>query len=170
MSYGHLYLFSAAIGLGASYFLLSFIFSKFFSQPLAIEKLKKLKPVCIIVVLSLVISAISHEMPVGPDNRFLHALGGGLMVVLVCFLAIKNLQFGISRFQFIVVSALTATAFGVGNELLEFFLENYFGLIANVSLNDTWLDLLSNTVGIIFALLVLTPLYKQRSPEIDGKM
>ena len=170
MSYGHLYLFSAAIGLGASYFLLSFIFSKFFSQPLAIEKLKKLKPVCIIVVLSLVISAISHEMPVGPDNRFLHALGGGLMVVLVCFLAIKNLQFGISRFQFIVVSALTATAFGVGNELLEFFLENYFGLIANVSLNDTWLDLLSNTVGIIFALLVLTPLYKQRNPEIDGKM
>lgn len=91
-------------------------------------------------------------------------------MVLVCFLAIKNLQFGISKFQFILVSALTATAFGVGNELLEFFLENYFGLIANVSMNDTWLDLLSNTAGIIFALLVLTPLYKQRGSEIDAKM
>lgn len=170
MSYGHLYLFFTAIGLGVSYFLLSFVFSRFFSQPLTNKSLKKLYPVSIIVILSLIISAISHEMPVGPDNRFLHALGGGWMMVLVCFLAIKNLQFGISRFQFILVSALTATAFGVANELLEFFLENYFGLIANVSLNDTWLDLLSNTAGITFALLVLTPFCKQRSPEIGGKM
>ncbi len=170
MSYGHLYLFFAAIGLGVSYFLLSFIFSKFFSQPLANGRLKKLKPILIVVILSLIISAISHEMPVGPDNRFLHALGGGFMVVLVCFLAIKNLQFGISKFQFIVVSALTATAFGVANELLEFFLENYFGLVSNVSLNDTWLDLASNTVGILVALFILTPLYKQEKQEVGAKM
>lgn len=155
MSFGYLYLFFIAVALGMSYFLLSFIFSKFFSQPLADKSLKKIYPVASIVILSIIISASTLEMPTGLDNRLLHAFGGGLMVVLVCFLATKNLQSGISRFQFAVISTLTATAFGVANELLEFFLQSYFSLVANTGLNDTWLDLTSNTVGIMIAIILV---------------
>lgn len=161
MSYGHIYLFFISLSLGASYFFLSLVFSKLFSQPLPDRSLNKLYPFSIIMFLSLAISAVTHEMPTGIDNRLLHALGGGFLVILVCFLALKNLQSGISRFQFIVISALTATAFGVANELLEFFLQYYFDLVANAGLNDTWLDLLSNTIGIIVALFILTPFYRQ---------
>lgn len=69
----------------------------------------------------------------------------------------KDSTLSISRFQFLTLSMLLVTAMGVGNEILEFFLQNYFYLISSQNPLDTWLDLISNTLGIITGALIFTP-------------
>lgn len=157
MNFGYIYLMATAIGLGLAYFPISFIFSRFFANSKALSLKKSVFSFVTIAALSVLISAVSLTMPHGPDNRFLHAFGGGFMVVLVCFLSFKDHGFSMSRFQFGVISILLATAFGTGNELLEFFLQSNYGLVANAGLNDTWLDLTSNTFGTFIALPLLLP-------------
>ena len=85
------------------------------------------------------------------------------MAIVVCFLAIKDSGVRVRKFQFLIISILVATALGVMNEILEFFLQNYFGFISSATVNDTWLDLISNTVGILIATTILTPF-------VDNKM
>ena len=91
-------------------------------------------------------------------NRFLHVFGGGVAGFLVCFLAARDSALLIGRARFFIVAALVVTAMGVGNELLEFFLQEYTPLLFSSTPIDTWLDLASNTVGIALAALILTPL------------
>ncbi len=79
------------------------------------------------------------------------------MAFMVCFLVVKDSKLPVTKFQFLIFSALIATALGVANELLEFFLQHYFGFISAASVTDTWLDLLSNTVGILLASICFVP-------------
>lgn len=152
MNFGYIYLLAAAIGLGLSYFLISFIFTKFFASSKAGSFKRSALSFAVITFFSILISAISLTMPHGPDNRFLHAFGGGFMIVLICFLSFKDHGFKMSRIQFSLMSVFLAMAFGTGNELLEFFLEKNFDLAANAGVYDTWLDLTSNTIGMFIAL------------------
>ncbi len=52
---------------------------------------------------------------------------------------------------------------GVGNEIIEFLLHNYTGLQFSTAINDTWLDLVSNTVGAVLAGILLSKLIKEHS-------
>lgn len=81
-------------------------------------------------------------------NRLQHGLGGGFIAFLVCFFAAQDSKVRMTRFQFIALSILIVTSLGAANEILEFYLQNYLGLTMATTLNDTWLDLISNTIGI----------------------
>ena len=96
------------------------------------------------------------------NNRFQHALGGGFIAYLVCFLAATDSKVRMSRFQFAILGVLIVTSLGVANEILEFFLQNYLGLLMAASINDTWLDLISNTVGATVGLTIFGMLFKAR--------
>lgn len=57
---------------------------------------------------------------------------------------------------------LIGTALGVANELFEFLLQSTTHLVFSPTVTDTWLDLLSNTIGIgvavsIFSAFIKTP-------------
>lgn len=93
-------------------------------------------------------------------NRFLHTFGGGFLVVLVCFLAIKDSNTTVNKFQFFIISISMAALFGTANEILEFILQNLLGLTAAYTINDTWLDLISNTIGSIIGVIALMPFKK----------
>jgi len=145
------------LALCVCYFLFIFLFSKFFEQKekTKIYSKRTLFSLLLITVLSWVIYFISYSFSnLEMGNRFLHALGGGFMSVVVCYLAVRNNKFSLTRFQFFVFSFMLVSTMGVANELLEFFLQSYFHLPAASTITDTWLDLLSNTVGILIASLV----------------
>lgn len=95
------------------------------------------------------------------QNRALHVFGGGVLALLICYLAERDTRLPISAFQFIVISFLIAIALGVANEILEFVLQNYLGILAAESINDTWLDLISNVIGSGFAVAFLAPLIRK---------
>ena len=94
-------------------------------------------------------------------NRLLHALGGGALGTLTCYLATKDSKVNITTFQFFIFSFLLVTALGVGNELLEFFLQETTGEIFSNSNIDAWLDLASNTVGALLASAVFVPIFSK---------
>ena len=73
------------------------------------------------------------------------------MAMLVCYRAMKDAHLKISRFQFVALSLLLATAMGVANELMEFSIQTTAGIIFAPNTMDTWLDLTSNTVGMVVA-------------------
>lgn len=91
------------------------------------------------------------------SNRLLHALGGGFLGIVTCFLAARDGRAAISRFQFFVFGILVVTALGVGNEIMEFMLQMTTDMIFATGVFDTWLDLVSNTVGALAASAVLLP-------------
>lgn len=80
--------------------------------------------------------------------------------MIICFLVVRDSGLKIGRFQFFVFSAMIVTALGVGNEILEYYAQTYFGIIAAATVDDTWLDLISNTVGICAAALLLIPSFR----------
>ena len=97
------------------------------------------------------------DINVGIGNRLLHAVGGGFVGSLLCFLVVKDGRLAINKWQFLIITALIVTALGVANELYEFVLQMYFHHISSATVIDTWQDLTSNTVGIIISLIVLMP-------------
>jgi hypothetical protein len=112
----------------------------------------------IIFVLSILGYIIAFSIP-NPElgNRILHGFGGGFMALLAFFLAVKDTNIKLRKFQFFFFSLAVVAALGVANEILEFFLQNYVGLIFAESINDTWYDLISNTVGSLIAALLFLP-------------
>ncbi len=100
-------------------------------------------------------------------NRLQHALGGGFMAFFVCFLAATRSAISLSRFQFFCFSFLIVTALGVANEVLEFFLQNYFGLHFASAVNDTWLDLISNVIGALVASIIFVPFVRKKAKVVE---
>jgi hypothetical protein len=130
----------------------------FFNNALPKITSKSFVSIIFIAILSLAGYGIAYSMP-DPivANRFIHAFGGGFMAFLTCFLVIKDTKIKLNAFQFFVFSLLIVTALGVANEILEFFLQNYFGLAFSDYINDTWLDLISNTIGSLVGAVCLMP-------------
>lgn len=134
------------------------LFPYFFNQPRPPFSKRSIYSIGIIVALSALAYLISYHIPdIQLGNRFLHAFGGGFLAFLTCWLIVRDTKIKISKFRFFVFSLLIVTALGVGNELLEFFLQTTTGYPFSDSIIDTWLDLTSNTVGALITAVLLTP-------------
>ncbi len=160
-----MYLLAITFGLCVAYFVLLFLFPYFFENRIAKVTKKSFSFVALIAFLSLTGYLAGFRIPdLEFANRLQHAFGGGFLAFLICFLAIKDAGVKISKFKFFIFSALIVTALGVVNESMEYVLQNYFGftLMFADSINDTWLDLVSNTVGIAIAGVCFTPFVNTR--------
>jgi hypothetical protein len=144
-----------------TYLLLFYLFPIFFNQPTSTPTVRSLKYILIIISLRIITHFISFSIPnEALGNRFLHGFGGGFLVIVMCFLIVRDTKVQISRFQFFLFAFLIATALGVANEILEFALQNTTSFIFAPTINDTWLDLVSNTVGALLGLCVFFPAIK----------
>lgn len=153
-----MYLLTVAICLCIAYLFFLFIFPIFFKEKGHPIELHIWRSVAIIFVCSLIGYGIALSIP-NPDlgNRFLHTFGGGFMAFFTCFLVVKDRRLQINRLQFFIFSFLVVIALGVANEILECILQNSGIIVAATSLNDTWFDLISNTVGALIASVVFVP-------------
>ena len=155
-----LYLIFITLALCAAYFILLKFLPRFFAQEITRSRRNFLFPLLFILIFSAVAYAVSYALP-DPEigNRVLH-ISGGFAGFLTCFFATRDSGVRINKFQFFVCSALIVLALGVANELLEFFLQEYVGIISAATVTDTWLDLASNTIGIILASMCSVPFHK----------
>ena len=94
-------------------------------------------------------------------NRLQHAFGGGFMALVVYIFALRDSDISLRIFQAVIFGILIVTALGVGNELLELTLQTFTGVQFTHYLTDTWLDLLSNTVGVLAGAFLLFPWYQR---------
>lgn len=97
------------------------------------------------------------------SNRIQHAFAGGFAAFLVCYLVVRDLHIPLNQFQFVVFSTLIVTALGVGNELAEFVFQEYIPIFPfqfSETPIDTWLDLVSNTIGIVLGAICFVPWLK----------
>lgn len=158
-----MYLVFIALSLGLSYFVLYFLFTKFFEHKAKLPKFKSIFSVILILVLSFVIDYFALSISdFDVSNRLLHAFGGGFLAFFVCFLVVRDSKLKISKFQFFIFSFLSVMTMGIGNEAIEFFAQNYSDFIFAPNINDTWLDLISNTSGALIAGGIFTPLIPKR--------
>lgn len=153
-----MYLLTITIFLCITYGILYVVFPIFFTGRVVALSSRSALSVTIIFVLSLLGYGIALSIP-DPEvsNRVIHGFGGGCMAMLVCFLVIKDTRLKVTPFQWLLISLLTVSALGVANEILEFILQSYTNLIFAENINDTWLDLVSNTIGSGLAALVFLP-------------
>ncbi len=160
----NMYVFFVAFGLSIMYFVLSYCLAQFFE----LERPRFLfaQTARSLLLIFLVACAVFVAMSVVDDrqiaNRIEHAFGGGFLAFLVCYLVARDMGRPITRFQFFVLSFLVVTALGVANEILEFFAQNYWGFYVAKTVNDTWLDLISNTIGAFIGAAVFVPMLSTR--------
>lgn len=153
-----MYLAFITIGFCIAYFFLEHLFNLFFERHLAHVNKRNISSVLTIILSSSFVYLIAYLIPdVNLSNRFLHMIGGGFLSVMVCFLVVKDSRIHISKFQFFVFSFFIVTALGVGNEIMESILQNYTSMVFATSINDTWLDLISNLMGILAGSICFTP-------------
>lgn len=158
------YLLVVTIGMAVFYFLSYYFFYFFFknSKPPTLAIQTAIRSLFYIVAFSLAVYFISYNIPsLSWGNRIIHTFGGGFLAYLTCFLAVKDSRLKIGRIRFFIFSALLVVALGVFNEIAEFVLQNYFNFWAAPTINDTWLDLISNSVGILLSAICFTPFLKK---------
>lgn len=157
-----MYLNFITLGFVVSYFILTFIFSLFFEKQAKPSFKKVVFSLASILILSLITRYIASIIP-NPDiaNRFLHGVAGGVLALFVCFIVVRDFNFRLNKIQFFIFAVLLVTALGVVNELAEFTCQNFFGQIMAESIEDTWLDLVSNTTGALISAFILAPFIKK---------
>jgi hypothetical protein len=157
-----MYLLFITVSLCLVYFVFCFLYPYFFRQPISPLKPRIFISLAIIIAVSVLVHLISFNITNQEiSNRLLHGLGGGFLGYLICFLVVRDGKLNITKFQFFVFSFLLVTALGVGNEIIEFIIQNHLHLIFAPNINDTWLDLVSNTVGTLFGAVLFTPFIKR---------
>ncbi len=153
-----MYLALVSFALCLVYIGLFFLFPAFFGQKMVRFPLRSFYSIALIVFFSGVVFAISLAIPnAETSNRIMHIFGGGFISYLICFLAVLDSKTRVGKFQFFVFSFLLVIALGVGNEILEYFLQNYTMFSFAKTANDTWLDLISNCAGALIAAVLFTP-------------
>lgn len=153
-----MYLFIITLGLCLSYFILHHFLPIFFEKEKGKLGYGSIYSIVFIALASLAVTYVSFIVPnIEWGNRILHAFGGGFLAFLVCFLVVKNGSIDLTKFQFFIISALIVSTLGVTNEIIEYVLQEYFGLLSAISIEDTWLDLVSNTIGLLIAAIIFTP-------------
>ncbi len=161
-----MYVFIVALGLCVMYFVFSYCLARFFQWEN--PKFTMRQSVRSLGLIFLLASIVFIAMNIVEDrqiaNRIEHAFGGGFLAFMVCYLVARDMARPITRFQFFVLSFLVVTALGVANEILEFFAQEYFGVVLAKNLNDTWLDLISNTIGAFIGAAAFVPLLKTKHP------
>lgn len=158
-----MYLLAITAGLNLVYIVLIFGLPYFFNTPISTSKNIQIRSILTITILSFFGYGISFLIPdVELSNRFLHGFGGGFLAIFSCFCAFKDGVVPISKLQFFIFTILLVATLGVTNEILEFCLQNYLGFTFAISVNDTWLDLVSNSIGSIVAVGILTPFINKK--------
>lgn len=156
-----MYLALMSVCLCATYLIVYFLAPWIFKQPLPRFGRANVISIAFILIASLIAFGISG-LPHDPwwQNRLLHGLGGGSLAFLVCFLAFRDNALPLNRLQFFILGFLIVTALGVANELAEFFGQKYLALSFARTIEDTWLDLASNTIGAVLLGTVLSVLFR----------
>jgi hypothetical protein len=159
-------MYTIAIGLVLTYLILyKLLFPRFFDEPISKLGQKSLFSLLIIVIISVANYLLIYyflDIESGIGNRILHAFGGGFMTFLVCYLVVKDSRLPINKFQFFIISVLIVASLGIVNEIYEFILQNYFDVLAAATINDTWLDLISNSVGTLVASVCFVPFVNRK--------
>lgn len=156
-----MYLILVALGFCFVYIFLLFLYALFFNNTFPALRLRFVYSVIWILLLYTVVSLSAGNIEnLEFSNRVLHVFAGGFLAFFVCFLVVKDLKLRMSRFHFIVFSLLVVSALGVANEVIEYFLQNYTSLSFATSANDTWMDLMSNSLGAFIATVIFTPFIK----------
>ncbi len=157
------YLALLIIGMCIAYGVLYVLFPFFFKNTLIPFHPKSFLSLLTIICLSILLFAISFLLLDGEwGNRFLHAFGGGFLSMFICFRVVKDTALALPRFQFFIFSALVVTAMGVGNEIIEYFLQDVTLLEFLPNPNDTWLDLMSNLIGTLIGSALFVPFIKKQ--------
>lgn len=156
-----MYVFLVALGYCVAYLFLFFLYPLFFKNIVSTVTWRSLYSVAYVIFLYIFISLISTNISdVDLSNRILHIFGGGFLSFFVCFLVVKDTGLRITKFRFFTFSFLIVVALGVGNEIFEYFLQNYSSLSFAKTANDTWMDLISNCVGALIAAACFVPFIK----------
>lgn len=135
-----------------AYVAVSFLSALFFSGKLPRFGRESVRSIVILAVLIAAVFAVVAFIPdVDLGNRFQHAVGGGVLGVVLCFLVFRDQRIRVKRFQFFVWCVLIVMALGVGNELFEFLAQSFSTMIFADNPLDTWRDLASNMAGIAVA-------------------
>jgi hypothetical protein len=164
MDVSYLYLAFITLMLCVFYFILLSLLPIFFGQKVISPRRKPFLSIIVIIGFSVLAYALSYSIQnIDLSDRVLHILGGGFAGFLVCFFAVRDSRISINKFQFFLFSALIVIALGVANELAEFVMQYYNVLISATTVEDTWLDLASNVVGIFIASACLVPFHKQHA-------
>lgn len=166
-----MYLALVALGLCVTYAVLFFFFPLFFREPLRRLSLRSLSSIAVATLFYAIIVKLSYDISdVEIGNRILHAFGGGFVAFFVCFRAAADSRVSSSRFQFFTLSFLIVSALGIVNEIAEYTLQNFAGFFFATTANDTWLDLISNSVGALIAALCFVPFFvpdTRPSPDLQ---
>ena len=150
-------------GLCLCYPALFFILPIFFEKKMDSISRKAVPSILIILIVSFFIYYLNFIISnVDVANRVLHTFGGGFLAFLVCFLVVSDSKLKINKFQFFAFAFLLVTALGVTNEILEFILQNYTQMVMASNINDTWLDLISNTFGILIGGIIFLPFVNRK--------
>lgn len=142
-------------------------FQKFFDHRIEIKNNIKTSSILIILLLSIILGFIifairDEELA----NRFQHAIFGGTLFSSSLFLSLKDSKVKINLWKSSVIIFLLTTTFGVFNELLEFWLQSFLPIRFATSIEDTWLDLASNAVGILVAIFIFYSLVLSKANRI----
>lgn len=143
-----MYLIILIIALIVSYFLIALILSQLLMIKVIVNPRRIFISLIIIIIFTVISYSFSILIPdVELSNRLLHALGGGFNVVLVTFMAVKSFGINLNLRQFVIISILFICLLGIGNEILEFFMQVFLRFQFATTPIDTWLDLISNSIG-----------------------
>ncbi len=159
----HLYIFVIGAALCVSYYILGYLFALFFEKPLPKFTWRSAYSLALIFGGSILVYLVVQWSPDEEfGNRIQHAFGGGFLGLLTCYLAVRDTKLSLNRFQFFALAFLVVTALGVANELFEYILQNYFHFVISETVNDTWLDLWSNTVGALLGAACFVSLIQKK--------
>jgi hypothetical protein len=154
-----LYLSTIAIGMCFVYIGVYFAFQLFLKKKIAGLKNVSMQSLLIVVMLSVAMYIVSFYVLPSKDigNRFLHAFGGGFMVLFTCILAIRDSGVQVSKAVIFLTAGLLMMVLGLFNEIIEVLLQYHTGFLFAPSLADTLLDLMSNLIGFLIGSICLLP-------------
>lgn len=156
----HLYLLLIALGMCVLYVVFLRAIPLFFNEHRTIRDHISLWSIAQILLLyTIVVALVFSIRDIELGNRLLHSIGGGFAMFMVCYLSIRDSRLAIGPIRFFFFSLLVVTSLGVVNELAEFLIEQFVEFEFARGAYDTWLDLLSNTVGLLLAASLFVPLF-----------
>jgi hypothetical protein len=155
------YLFLLTVAISFSYFPIRWLLHYFFDFKQPALGNRWIISCLEIAIFSLFVYFVSYSIS-NEDlgNRIIHAFGGGFLAYMVSFLAAKDSGLILPKAKFFIFTFMLVMTLGIGNEVVEFFLQNNFGFTAAPTINDTWLDLMSNITGTLIAAVCFTPFLK----------
>ncbi|MBV9829449.1 MAG: hypothetical protein JO001_27840 [Alphaproteobacteria bacterium] len=137
---------------GISYFAIFVLFTAFFDKVRMAQFAAAIRTIPITILFLAITFVLVYLIPdQWWGNRVQHVMGGGITASFMCRRIIRDAELKLNRFRILIFCSLTVTALGVANELAESVLQASTGIILSPTTVDTWLDLWSNTIGIIIA-------------------